>query len=264
MSGSRNDSLSDTVQKFALVHSDLRWITPGLSKGVPPSRQAALESALDKLQELSTGRTLVVPTYDYSFTSSGLFDIRAKKTDLGALSSEVLRREDWLREETPVFSHAAFGCSIPATRTPFSGDSFFHFLSNTDSRIYLLGVDVSSMTFIHFVEDSFGIPYRYKKTFTGSISTITGSREASVSFHVRPKSGIVNYDFGKMSQLLTEGKVLHTFGPKSAYLKPVEALQIISSALASDPLWALTHESKKLVDSKLNFLGRQFEIGDFE
>lgn len=264
MSGSRNDSLSDTMQKFALVHSDLRWIIPGISKGVPLSRQAALESALENLRELSTGRTLVVPTYDYSFTSSGLFDIRAKKTDLGALSKEVLRREDWLREATPVFSHAAFGCSIPATQTPFSRDSFFHFLSSTDSRIYLLGVDVSSMTFIHYIEDKVGIPYRYKKTFTGSLLSSGGTRETSVSFHVRPKSGIVEYDFGKISKLLVESNVLNEFGPKSLYLKPAEALHIISSALASDPLWALTQESKKLVDAKLNFLGRPFEIGDFE
>jgi len=120
------------------------------------------------------------------------------------------------------------------------------------------------MTFIHYIEDRFGIPYRYRKTFTGSLVSNRGTREVSVTFHVRPKADIVEYDFGKISQLLTEGKILHTIGSKSTFLKPWEALDAISSALDSDSLWALTQESRKLVEAKLNLLGRPFEIDDFE
>lgn len=228
------------------------------------SRTAALEATFTELADLASGRTLVVPTYDYSFTASGLFDMGAKRTDLGALSKEVLRREAWRREATPVFSHSSFHHTIAATQTPFSADSFFHVLSETESRIYLLGVDVSRMTFIHYLEDRYEIPYRYEKKFTGNLLSNDRAVEVSVSFHVRPPTGIVHYDFEKISLLLSERKVLKTLRSKSAFLKPAEALDILHPLVARDPLWLLTSDSKRAVGAQLDFYGRSFKIEDFE
>lgn len=250
--------------KYALIHSDLRWISLDAGTKFQNSRAAAFDSAFKELHDLASGRTLVVPTYDYSFTASGQFDMRKKTTDLGALSKEVLNRQEWQREPTPVFSHSAFEESITPTRTPFSANSFFALLQNSDSRIYLLGVDVSRMTFIHYVESRNAIPYRYQKTFSGSVVSNEFKFDTSVSFHVRPKSGIVSYDFLKLASSLINAKVMKVIGSRSTVLVPSDALEFISSRLEEDPLWLLSPSSKKLVEAKLELLGRPFEINDFE
>lgn len=231
---------------------------------MPLSRSDAIEAFTGKLEELASGRTLVVPTYDYSFTSSGVFDMRTRRTDLGALSNEILRRENWFREATPVFSHAALEGHIPASTNPFSTNSIFHTLANTDSQIYLLGVDVSKMTFIHYVEDRAGIPYRYQKTFNGILISDEGLRETSVSFHVRPLSGIVSYDFEKISDLLIRRKVMHQLRSRSYVLRAREVMETLTEAMDKDALWALTPSSRQMVEIELSKLGRPFDLHDFE
>ena len=175
----------DTV----LLHSDAI-----VAAQLPPMPEPArLDAVIDSVQNiLGPDGTLVMPSFSYSFTKNEAFDVRHTPSTVGMLTERFRTRAGVLRSSDPIFSFAASGlgaqelASLPG-RECFGADSAFAVLHRRNALIVCLGCSLSSGgTFIHYVEKSHGVNYRYDKEFSGVITRADGSSiSTSVVYYVR-------------------------------------------------------------------------------
>jgi len=115
--------------------------------------------------------TLVVPTFTYSYCWGKDFDKKNTPGVCGFLSEMVRKDPDSLRSDDANFSIAAIGKKAQyftenAPEHSFEGNSFWGRFLKENGIICNFNFD-SGSTFLHFVEKSLRVSYRYDKKFTG-------------------------------------------------------------------------------------------------
>lgn len=146
--------------------------------GIPEEgndRDTASRVVLEAFQEvLGSEGTLVVPTYTYSFCKHQIFDPDVTPSTCGGWSEFVRLRPGAVRSHEPIFSVAAIGpkaedLTRDMPQECFGPNSIWDRLLKHDAVICNLNVWVIS-TFIHYVEKTLNVPYRFDKLFPGVIS----------------------------------------------------------------------------------------------
>ena len=118
--------------------------------------------------------TIIIPTFSYSFTKKEAFDPTNTKSEVGIFSEIFRKKKNVFRTNHPNFSFAIKGnhakkylkCKIDDA---FGEGTVFDLFKKRDGKIICLGCDFNRITFVHHVEQSFGIKYRYLKNFYGKI-----------------------------------------------------------------------------------------------
>lgn len=155
---------------------------------------ALLLAALDEV--LGSGGTVLVPTYTFSFCRQEPFDVDHTPTEGGPWSTfapflEYFRtRPGTVRSADPIHSVAGRGPlaesllrDVPPTC--FGPGSVFDRLYAAKGKICTIGVGLSEASFQHFVEESVGVPFRYRKLFTGFVRESGRERKTGWVFNVR-------------------------------------------------------------------------------
>lgn len=170
------DNLRDAgLKKGDTVHvqSDLRRIGP---VDCASSREAILEFYLSAFREvLGEEGTL---TFNTGFGDYGRFGtpfIRESSPSRGGVFSEYIRtRPGAVRSMHPIISVTAFGFRAEAICggshfVGFGWDSPWARLHRMNAKMLSLGLSpyhLGGMTFFHYVEKMYGVPYLYNKIFT--------------------------------------------------------------------------------------------------
>lgn len=153
-----------------LVQSNLIRCGPIEAQG----REATLRFYLDGIRKvLGNSGTLVVLTSFEDYARFGTpFDRISSPSQSGALSEFVRILPDAVRSMHPIVSLTAVG---PLAHTICSGPHFDGFgirspwtrLVDVDARVLTLGYGVApdGMTFLHYLENLYGVPYQYTKVF---------------------------------------------------------------------------------------------------
>ncbi|SFT99292.1 AAC(3) family N-acetyltransferase [Halomonas saccharevitans] len=279
---SENNELLELVSSAGegpvLFHSDIFKVMGLVGKSSSP--KVLLNSHLNFIEKLSSGRGVVLPTFNYDFTKTKVYDVRESESQVGALSDHA--RRDWSewRSLTPVFNF----CGDKASESllskggqvadgqevdPFDEASLFNALYENDGVVVMYGAPFQSFTGIHYIEHRSGRPlYRYDKYFPGKVIDWDG-KENNVNFkyHVRPLNVHVDYRWRELLDFsISKGAVKEHIRPKvSVYVISFrEICDLWVSELSNDPLFLLDEESKKFVEPKLKELGRRFKLEDFE
>jgi len=180
----------DTV----MVHSDVATLG---KMGDIRDRDEFFASILNAfLGIIGNEGTLIVPTYTYSFCRNETFDVRKSKSTVGALTEFVRKQKGAIRSEDPIFSHAAIGKNAEkllkdVSSECFGGDSFFDRFYKSGGKIINLG-KFFDITFLYYIENKFGVNYRYNKKFSGTVIKENGSEHhKEVVYYVRylPEEG---------------------------------------------------------------------------
>jgi aminopeptidase-like protein/aminoglycoside N3'-acetyltransferase len=122
--------------------------------------------------------TMLLPAFSFSFARNEEFDPRDTPGIQGAWSSsgsflEYFRRlPGVVRSADPILSVAGLGpmaerllARLP--NTCYGKDCLHGRLLEAGGKICGVGVSLAESPFIHYVEESVGVPFRYKKLFTG-------------------------------------------------------------------------------------------------
>jgi aminoglycoside 3-N-acetyltransferase len=156
-----------------LLHSSLRRTTRAVVRAGAQVGDAA-EIVLDSfLEALGPDGTLLLPLFNFDFTSGATFDIRNTPSQMGALTEAGRRRPGAVRTGHPIYSFAVIGRRAEAFRdvanlSGYGADSPFAMLREMGGRIGVLDLpDQHSMTFYHHVEEMKAAPWRFQKTFEG-------------------------------------------------------------------------------------------------
>lgn len=206
------------------------------------------EKRLDLLIEavlaaIGSQGTLIMPTFTYSFTRNESFDPATSPSMVGAVTEHFRRRPGVRRSENPLFSVAAFGPLAPAFADTAIGDCFgpgsaFDLLLHKDGVIACLGCALDRVTFVHYVEQSRKVGYRYVKRFTGAIVRRGQLEPASVDYLVRDVARETSTDLTRLARQLRETGRLRNAAIGRFGLTVVTARDFFDTAselLATDP-----------------------------
>ena len=159
---------------FHISLDKLGSLTPGTDQN---PMEALFECLRDSVGE--TG-TVLVPAYTFSFFRRESFDIANSPAHGGlwSTSSDFLEffreRKDTVRSRDPILSVAGIGPNAlellsDVPNTCFGEGSIFQRLKDCGARICVIGGGLQCATFTRYVEEFAGVPFRFKKLFSGHI-----------------------------------------------------------------------------------------------
>jgi aminoglycoside N3'-acetyltransferase len=237
------------------------------------SRSELLASHLQALTTLAQSRDIWIPTFNYDFLQSGLFDTASDPSQVGPITESFRKAVAAWRTLVPVFNFGGTGARPPgeiadgATVDPFDSSSPFAIVGSFEGTVAWYGAALSSTTLLHHAERMAGGPvYRYDKTFRGVVTHAGRSRQLSLNYHVRPIGHHLDYDWSRLERETLDAGVVHLIGGHE-HLRWAPARQLTDfwvAQLRDDPLALLDEESRLWVDRRLQELGRPFSIEDFE
>jgi aminopeptidase-like protein/aminoglycoside N3'-acetyltransferase len=201
------------------------------------------------LQAVGTGGTVIVPTYTFSFCRQELFDVENTPTDGGPWSTsthflEFFRRQRGVRRSRdPIHSVCAFGPHASELlddlpNTCFGEDSIHGRLHRLGGKICMLGVGLEEATFQHHVEEMVGVPFRFRKLFTGQICENGTTRKSGWIFnvHLLAQNGLP--DARKLDALsrTSGGARVYSIGSgEMVAIQTDDLFRSLSQALERDP-----------------------------
>lgn len=168
------------------VHSDITVF----GKLAVKNKDFLLKTLVDALKKcVGESGTIIMPTFTYSFCRGEVFDLDNSKSTVGILTEYFRKLPEVKRTVQPIFSCAVYGKKqnnyMDISSDSFGKASIFEKLHKADGKILFLGADFHACTYIHYIEQSYKVPYRYNKVFKGVTRNSKGKFEDEVSFYVR-------------------------------------------------------------------------------
>jgi aminoglycoside 3-N-acetyltransferase len=155
---------------------------------IDPSQR--VQELISQIIEYFVEGTVIVPTFSYSFTKNENFDADNTPSEIGKFSESFRRYPLIRRSNHPIFSVAGKGNHFEKFEKSRIDDCFgegtaFDLLYKLGGKIICLGCDFDRVTFAHYVEQYFGVPYRYMKNFSGYIIKDGNQKQLTTSYYVR-------------------------------------------------------------------------------
>lgn len=198
---------------------------------------------------------IIMPTFSYSFCRSETYDPEASCSRVGALTTYFRKQRDVVRTIHPIFSVGIWGkekgyFNSNLSKDSFDKDSIFGKLHKKSGKILFFGASFQSCTFVHYIEQLYGIPYRYMKTFKGKIKRGDIEYEDEYTFFVRYLDKNVILDTSRLEKYLLERKSM-----KEIRLGNGRILMIESDVLFKEGYKLLDHDIYFFLKGKPNFEG---------
>ena len=230
------------------VHSDVR----SFGKVNPELREEAYLGAFVAALKSLVGKkgTIIMPTFSYSFPHGEVYDPQKTPSTVGSLTEHFRKLEEVVRTLDPIFSVAIWGANRTSYQEVgsncFGDESIFQKIRDADFKMVFLGENFA-LTYLHFIEQDFGVPYRFIKTFAGKILIDGKLVERTFEYFVRPLDGSVRYDLERLARFLDSRGVLRKskLGYASVRLvRAQDAYRIIARELQRDPRFLLKNKDK--------------------
>lgn len=190
------------------------------------------------LDHLGRNGTLVMPTFTYSFGRGELFSVARSPSTVGAITERFRCRDGVLRSANPMFSFAACGRNAQAyagsdTEDCFGAETAFGVMHRSDAALACLGCSFDRTTFVHYIEQSFGVDYRSFKMFEGISEDRDGNRHpARVRGYVRDLSRRSEADLSRLRSRLLDRGLLRTAAIGRVGMTVVRAKEMFAAGVA--------------------------------
>jgi aminoglycoside 3-N-acetyltransferase len=200
------------------IHSELSFGIPNPAL----SRKSVLEQVVEVIRELGVP-TVCVPTFTFSFCNGNDYDVANSRSKMGALNEYIRQIPGSVRSVDPLMSVAAFGRDLSVVQdighhSIGVGSTFDMLHARPGARFLFLGARPSQcMTYTHYVEERFGVPYRYNRDFTGTISDQRGSRQDTYTLFVRYQ-GVIPSPRDDVERQLVDRRLMHKIPCGDAFI----------------------------------------------
>ncbi len=168
------------------VHSDISVF----GKLAATDSMFLFEALCDAIKD-SAGEdgTVIMPAFSYSFCKNEIYDLKSTRSTVGTLTEHFRKQPDVDRTLHPIFSVAVRGkCRddvLDISKDSFDSESVFGKLHRMKGKLLFLGAPFQSCTYLHYIEQKFGVPYRFIKTFKGEIHDGVRTYKDECTFFVR-------------------------------------------------------------------------------
>ncbi len=195
------------IQKgdVVFVHSDIA----AFGKLATNNRELLMDNIIWALKDaVGEEGTIIMPAFTYSFCRSKEYDQQYSPSTVGVLTEYFRKQPEVDRTLHPIFSAAIWGKRkkeiLNVGPDSFGKDSIFAKLHQLQGKILFLGAPFQSGTYMHYVEQSYNVPYRYFKYFQGTVRSNGRSFSDTARFFVRDLENNVTYSAAKLEQCLLE------------------------------------------------------------
>ena len=235
-------------------------------------RNAYLDSHIAVMREVAGDRALWLPTFNYDFPRTRVFDVVNSESQLGPIPERFRAAHAEWRTLIPIFSIAGIGDN-PQPRwesmtDPFGDDSIFAGLVKNDGVVLYYGDTFHYNTLVHFAERVAGGPvYRYDKVFSGTVIDAHGrSIEGSLNYHVRPMGMGLDYDWPRLKNEAIAAGVCRADDDHPEILAASARLlcDLWVADMKRDPFALLDESSRAWAEPAVEKLGRRLLTGDYE
>jgi len=249
------DDILAGLREVGLGEGDVVLVHSSLSAfgRVDGGADAVIDALLDAVGESGT---VVVPTFTWgaNHDATGVtFDVKHSscKGEVGIIPETFRLREDARRSTHICHSVAAIGPHTDAVMggpSSFGEGSTFHQLYELDAWCLLLGVEFTSCTELHAVEEYMRVPYRHHRDFPQSTVILEdGTEVPSDSIEFLREPGYIN-DFAKMRGVFEPHGVMRTATVGEALLTNTRIRDIFDVTVAymkEDIGFLLNEESRE-------------------
>ncbi len=205
------------LREVGLGEGDVVLVHSSLSRfgQVEGGADAVIDALLEAVGESGT---VVVPTFTWGAhhkAERATLDIRntSCKGEMGIIPETFRLRPEARRSRHICHSVAAIGPQTEAVMggpSSFGEGSTFHALYDLDAWCLLLGVEFSSCTELHAVEEFMRVPYRYHRDYVGSTVILEDGTEIPCdSLEFLRYDGYLN-DFKKMRGVFEPHGIMRT------------------------------------------------------
>ena len=231
-----------------LLHSSFKSF--GEVEGGPQTVVDAFLSVLGK------EGTLIVPTFNFDFSSTGKpWNVKTTPSHMGIISEFVRQNDNSRRILHPIYSFSIIGNLADELgslqyKDSYGADSLFAKLRELNGKIMQIDSVNKGTTFFLHVEEMEGCSYRYLKEFTGKIIDETGQTyEDTFLINVRDLSqGVITNVKAIGDILIREGisKVTQIGDATVWTMKSDDVYKRTALEMKNNP-YILCHIGKKLV-----------------
>ena len=235
--------------KNIILHSDVFRL--GFFK-TKLSYNENLELIHDLILDVFHDFQIIVPTFNYDFLQSKIYDVKKDKSQVGALNEFFRKKYILNRTYTPVFNvvttKKTSQIKKKSCKNPHGKMSFYNTAYQNNYDIIFLGKFIPSMA--HYVERRVNVPYRYKKKFSGKIKNYKGNTfPTAIEYNVRPLfNKTILMDTNKIINDLKKNKILKYVNSRTSFLG------CYNSKIVSD-FWI-----KKNLRNKMYFLTKNSKL----
>lgn len=221
------------------VHSNLQYFGK-LSAGV--DRAEYLSAFVQAIRDaVGPSGNILMPTFSYTFCNRQDFDPARAPSTVGVLTEFFRAQPGVKRSLDPIFSVAASGPDqdyfTAIGQDCFGKDSIFEKLYDRNATLVFIG-ETLDITYMHFVEQRFGVPYRFIKKFRGKIKIAGKFEECVFDYNVRKLNDTAGgYDFEKIAGSLRRRGVLRESPlgySKVQSVGAVDAFNVLTEELETD------------------------------
>lgn len=194
----RND-LKSALLKVGVADCDVLYTHTDMTFGLPAlPRKALLEELLALFLELGV-KTLIFPTFTFSFCNNEIYDPLTSKSQMGAINEYMRKSGLGFRTLDPLLSVYVIGDPLNLNTRPgvesIGRDSTYDRLHNSGKEIKFLffGADMSAcFTYTHYMEALLNVPYRYPRKFLGKIMQGGQLEESAAILHTTYSNCVLN------------------------------------------------------------------------
>lgn len=170
---------------------------------------------VDGLRSTYSPRAILVPTFTYTFTKSGIYHHQNSCSEVGRFSEEFRLNFGKFRSPDPVFSVADDSDLLQSWSdvnysTAFGPGCLWEKLTQENYIQVNLGLGEFISTQLHYIEKLANVPYRYDKAFQGKVC-FSGDEFSPINYdyYVRDLDRDTHWDRSKILQTLVEAGAAH-------------------------------------------------------
>lgn len=177
------ESLIDDLRRMGLTPKDT--VLAHTSMKAIGDVDGRADAVLDAFMAAFPDGLFVMPTLTWTAADDNppIYDALRRKTDVGLLPEMFRKRQGVIRGLHPTHSVAAYGRGAEAlvsgdhlAKTPCGHHSAWRKLLDADATILMIGCDLTSMTFLHGVEEWVNVPGRLAAPIEFTVITPSGER----------------------------------------------------------------------------------------
>lgn len=232
------------------VHSDLKSFGK-IDRTM--TREGFLGSFFESLLEtVGVNGNIIMPAFSYSFCRDEIYDPKTTPSRVGILAEYFRKLEGVKRSADAIFSVAAFGPEkdyfTDVGVNCFGEKSIFEKLYKRNVKIVFVG-ETFDMTYLHFIEQKHGVPYRFIKEFSGKIKKEDMLEEFVFQYYVRSLDVNVVYDLEGMANFLESVGTLKKVGLGNSKIRVAKAADMFNQMkrkFEDNVVWCLDAESEAL------------------
>lgn len=180
--------------------------------------EAKMKKMVGAIVEYFSDGTIIVPAFTYSASQGNVFIPEKTTSEVGMFSEYFRKHAGVQRSLHSMFSVSCIGSDANTYLDAncydcFGADTVFDLLVRKNANILFMGCDLDKATFVHHVEQTFQVPYRYHKLFNARIKTPQRLLSYEVNCYVRdleldPRLNLANFQrLAIESKKLIEGNI---------------------------------------------------------